>query len=308
MGRKFSLLSLIPFARASRTLAVRTLILAVAACQLFGQIDRGTIEGVVKDQSGGVVPDAKVLVIQTETNSAIELRTNSEGAYVAPNLPAAIYRLEFEKAGFGKVVRQPIDVRPRAESRVDVTLNTGTVSESITITAESPILDTATLNNSVGFKDTLIEELPLIVVGTKRDITGFLDNMPGTNQTNTFIPTVNGSVTQATEGFIDGVRAGERLQRGSLAENGPFLEQVGEVNVVTSAFNAEYGGFGNWFTNVIIKSGTNKYHGEVFDHFGNDKLNARLFTAQKRQPVRQNEGGFTFGGPVVIPGVYDGHD
>ena len=205
-------------------------------------------------------------------------------------------------------MREPVDVRPRASVRVDVSLNPGTVSESITITAESPILDTAAVNNSVGFKDTLIQELPMIVVGTKRDITGFLNNMPGANQTNTFIPTVNGSVTQATEGFIDGVRAGERLQRGSLAENGPFLEQVGEVNVVAGAFNAEYGGFGNWFTNVIIKSGTNKWHGSVFDHLGNDKLNARLFTAQKRQPVRQNEGGFTFGGPVVIPHVYDGHD
>jgi hypothetical protein len=309
MRGKFSLLNVIQSSRTTGARAVSIpLLLLMAACQLFGQIDRGTIQGVVKDQSGGVVPDAKVLVIQTETNSTIELRTNADGAYVAPNLPAAIYRLEFEKAGFGKVVRQPIDVRPRAESRVDVTLNTGTVSESITITAEAPVLDTAAINNSVGFKDTLIEELPLIVVGTKRDITSFLNNMPGTTQPNTFIASVNASPTQATEGFIDGVRATERLERGSLAENGPFLEQVSEVNVVTSAFNAEYGGFGNWFTNVIIKSGTNKYHGEVFDHFGNDKLNARLFTAKKRQPVRQNEGGFTFGGPLVIPGVYDGHD
>jgi hypothetical protein len=308
MGRKFSLLSLIPFARASRSLAVRALILAVAACQLFGQIDRGTIEGVVKDQSGAVVPGARVQIIQTETNSALELSTNGDGIYNAPNLPVAIYRVVIGKTGFGTVVREPVDVRPRASVRVDVSLNPGTVSESITITAESPILDTAAINNSVGFKDTLIQELPMIVVGTKRDITGFLNNMPGTNQPNTFIATVNGSVTQATEGFIDGVRAGERLQRGSLAENGPFLEQVGEVNVVTSAFNAEYGGFGNWFTNVIIKSGTNKYHGSVFDHLGNDKLNARSFTAQKRQTVRQNEGGFTFGGPLVIPGVYDGHD
>jgi len=309
MGRKFTLSSLIPSARASRSLAVRiALFLAVAACQLFGQIDRGTIEGVVKDQSGAVVPNARVQIIQTETNSALELSTNGEGLYNAPNLPVAIYRVVIGKTGFGTVVREPVDVRPRASVRVDVSLNPGTVSESITITADAPVLDTAAINNSVGFKDTFIQELPMIVVGTKRDITGFLNNMPGTNQPNTFIATVNGSVTQATEGFIDGVRAGERLQRGSLAENGPFLEQVGEVNVVTSAFNAEYGGFGNWFTNVIIKSGTNKYHGSVFDHLGNDKLNARLFTAQKRQPVRQNEGGFTFGGPLVIPGVYDGHD
>jgi len=90
MGRKSSLVSIIRSPRVIRLRAVRSaLFLVMAACQLFGQIDRGTIQGVVKDQSGGVVPDAKVLVIQTETNSAIELRTNSEGAYVAPNLPAA---------------------------------------------------------------------------------------------------------------------------------------------------------------------------------------------------------------------------
>lgn len=308
MGRN-SLLSLIPSERAMRSRAVQvTLFLTLAACQSFGQIDRGTIQGVVKDSSGAVVPNAKVQIIQAETNSILELSTNSEGLYIAPNLPAAIYRVEIEKAGFGKVVRQPVDVRPRVDSEVDVTLNPGTATESVTITTDAPILDTAAVNNSVGFKDTLVQELPLIVVGTKRDITGFLDNMPGANQTNTFIPTVNGSVTQATEGFIDGIRASERLQRGSLAENGPFIEQVGEVNVVAGAFNAEYGGFGNWFTNVIIKSGTNKWHGSVFDHLGNDKLNARSFFAQARTPYRQNEGGFTIGGPVVIPHVYNGHD
>ena len=307
MGRKFSLLS--QSARASRSLAVRVaFFLAVAAFQLLGQIDRGTIEGVVKDQSGAVVPNARVQIIQTETNSALELSTNGEGLYNAPNLPVAIYRVVIGKPGFGTVVREPVDVRPRASVRVDVSLNPGTVSESITITADAPVLDTAAINNSVGFKDTLIQEIPFILPGTKRDITGFLNNMPGANNTNTFIPTVNGSVTQATEGFIDGVRATERLQRGSLSENGPFLEQVSEVNVVTSAFNAEYGGFGNWFTNVIIKSGTNKWHGSVFDHLQNDKLNARSFFAQKKQTVRNNEGGFTFGGPLVIPHVYDGHD
>jgi len=307
MGRKFSLVS--QSARASRSLAVRVaFFLAVAAFQLLGQIDRGTIEGVVKDQSGAVVPNARVQIIQTETNSALELSTNGEGLYNAPNLPVAIYRVVIGKPGFGTVVREPVDVRPRASVRVDVSLNPGTVSESITITADAPVLDTAAINNSVGFKDTLIQEIPFILPGTKRDITGFLNNMPGANNTNTFIPTVNGSVTQATEGFIDGVRATERLQRGSLSENGPFLEQVSEVNVVTSAFNAEYGGFGNWFTNVIIKSGTNKWHGSVFDHLQNDKLNARSFFAQKKQTVRNNEGGFTFGGPLVIPHVYDGHD
>jgi hypothetical protein len=71
------------------------------------------------------------------------------------------------------------------------------------------------------------------------------------------------------------------------------MEQVGEVSIVANAFNAEYGGFGNWFANVTIKSGTNEVHGSVFDHLGNDKLNARSFFQPKRTPYRQNEGGFT---------------
>ena len=122
-----------------------------------------------------------------------------------------------------------------------------------TAAADAPLLDTAAVNNSVDFKNTLVEQLPLVVVGTKRDITGFLDNMPGTTNTGTFTPAVNASVTGATEGFIDGAPASERLEKGSLQENGPALEQVGQVTVVTGAFNAEYGGFGNWFTNVVIR-------------------------------------------------------
>jgi len=300
-----------PF-RADRKHQPQWIILAafflVAASPLWGQIDRGTLQGIVKDPSGAVVPGAKVHLVQIETGSVVELVTDGAGLYTAPNLPAAVYRVEVEKPGFEKLVRQPVDVRPRVESTVDVVLQTGSVSETVNVTADAPLLDTAAVNNSVDFKNTLVEQLPLVVVGTKRDITGFLDNMPGTTNTGTFTPAVNASVTGATEGFIDGAPASERLEKGSLQENGPALEQVGQVTVVTGAFNAEYGGFGNWFTNVIIKSGTNTLHGSVWDHLGNNVLNARAFFAAARTPYRQNEGGFTLGGPVVIPHLYNGRN
>jgi hypothetical protein len=299
-----------PFAgeRFRKSLTVLALLLLVTAIPVWGQIDRGTILGLVTDASGAMVPGAKVQIIRIDTNSTIELSTNNEGLYIAPNLPAAAYRVVVEKPGFSTFKREPVEVQPRAQASVDVVLQAGGVNESITVSTDAPILDTAAVNNSAGFKDKMIQELPMIVVGTKRDITGFLDNLPGANNTNTFIPTVNGSTTGATEGFIDGARASERIQKGALSENGPFLEQVGEVTVVTGAFNAEYGGFGSWFTNVIIKSGTNKLHGSVFDHLGNDVLNARSFFAKARTPLRQNEGGFTIGGPVVIPHVYNGRN
>lgn len=283
-------------------------VLLLAAGAAWGQIDRGTIEGIVKDPSGLGIPDAKVQVIRIDTNSALDLETNMEGLYTAPNLPAGNYRLVFQKAGFSAVTREPVEVRPRMDVRVDMTLQPGTVSESITVTEEAPLLDTATMNNAAGFRQDLIQQLPVIVVGTKRDVTGFLNNLPGTTNTNTFTPSVNAAPTGKTEAFLDGAPASERIMVGAFSENGPFMEQVGEVSIVANAFNAEYGGFGNWFANVTIRSGSNDWHGSAFDHLGNDKLNARSFFQPTRTPYRQNEGGFTLGGPVVIPHVYNGRN
>jgi hypothetical protein len=119
---------------------------------------------------------------------------------------------------------------------------------------------------------------------------------------------MNGNVGTNTEIFIDGAPANERLVNGSITEVGPFIEMVGEVTVSANAFNAEYGGFGAFFTNVTIRSGTNTLHGSIFDHLGNSALNARSFFQPFITPYRQNEGGFTLGGPVVIPKIYNGRN
>jgi hypothetical protein len=278
---------------------------AVAA---WGQIDRGTIGGLVKDQSGLAVPSAKVQVIRIDTNSALDLETNMEGLYTVPNLPAAVYRVVFQKAGFGSVTREPVEVRPRMDVRVDVTLQPGAVTQSVTVTADTPMLDTSPVNNATGLKDEMIQQLPMINIGSKRDMASFLNNLPGTTSYNAMTPSVNGAQVAASETFIDGAPASQRLVPGDLQEVGPVYEQVGELNIVANAFNAEYGGFGAWFANITIKSGTNQLHGSVFEHLGNDKLNARMFFATKRPAYRQNEGGFTLGGPLVIPHVYNGRD
>jgi len=249
-----------------------------------------------------------VQVVGSNTNSTLELVTNGERLYTAPNLPASTYRLVFAKQGFASVTREPIEVRPRGSVRVDTMLQPGAVSESINVSAEAPVLDTAAINNSAGFQQDMIQQLPVIVVGTKRDVTGFLNNLPGTTNANTFTPSVNGAPLGKAETFLDGAPASQRIMVGAFSENGPMMEQVGEVSIVANAFNAEYGGFGSWFSNVTIRSGTNSLHGSVFDHLGNDKLNARSFFQPRRTPYRQNEGGFTLGGALVIPGVYNGKD
>ena len=144
----------------STTWLVATLLcLFAAVAPAFGQIDRGTIQGLVKDPSGAVVPGAKVHIVGIETGSVFELTTDGAGLYTAPNLPAAMYRVEIEKAGFEKFVRQTVEVRPRVESTVDVVLQTGSMNQTVDVTGDAPLLDTAAANNSVDFKDTLVEQL-----------------------------------------------------------------------------------------------------------------------------------------------------
>lgn len=286
----------------------RGVLLTLLSTAAWGQIDRGTIQGVVSDPSGLSVAETKVQVVGIDTNSVLESATNAEGLYTLPNLPAGNYRMIFEKTGFKGLTREPVEVRPRATIRVDVTLEIGAVTESVTVRDEAPLLDTATMNNAAGFKQDLIQSLPIIVVGTKRDVTAVLSSLPGTTNANTFTPSVNAAPLGKTETFLDGAPASQRILVGAFSENGPMIEQVGEVSIVANSFNAEYGGFGNWFANVTIRSGGNQLHGSVFDHLGNDKLNARSFFQPTRTPYRQNEGGFTLGGPIVIPGVYNGKD
>jgi hypothetical protein len=271
-----------------------------AAMPAFCQLDRGNIEGLVIDQSGAVVPGAKVQVIRVDTNSALELATNSEGLFVLPNLPQGTYRVVVQKEGFATATREPVEVRPSVRTRVDITVQPGTVAESVTVSTEAPMLDTTPIANTAGLKGDQIQELPFISNnGTKRDVSSYLNYLP---------PTYSGAGT--TEIFVDGAPATQLIvgMAGRMDEVGPAVETVGEMNVVANAFNAEYGGFANSFTNVTVRSGNNDLHGSVYHHVSNDAFNARSFFQPKKMPYRQNEGGFTFSGPLVLPHIYNGRN
>jgi hypothetical protein len=290
-------------------LLLASLVTAIAgltlASETSAQSDRGTIQGLVTDSSGAVVPGARVEIIQTQTNSTTVIATNNEGLYTAPNLPRGEYRVVVTKDGFAAAVTEGIDLRAGIQIRADVTLQPTGVQEQVTVTA--PNVDVSSINNSATLSEKLINELPVIVTGTKRDITGLLQNLPGFTGGGTFVPRANGANVGDTEVFIDGGRSSQFIQRGALAEVGPAIEQVGEFSVVSNGFNAEYGGVGIWFSNVTIKSGTNRFSGSVFDHFGTDALNARSYFQASKSDYKQHEGGFTLGGPVVLP-KYDGRN
>ncbi len=304
------------------TRALRLLpLFAATTCLLLAQTDRGTIEGTVKDPNGAIVPAAKIEVVNIETNSKLEFETNEEGRYLASGLPVGTYRLIVQRQGFRTVVREPILVSAQSNLAVEFRLQLGSQTDTVTVSGESPMLDVSATNNPSNLSAKFIDDLPMIVFGEKRNITDNLRFLPGNTSSNGSLGSgeaaeswsgrVNSAVQGATEIFVDGAPSARvcGTRRGSVLENGPVVEAVAEYTVVTSAFNAEYGGFGSWFTTVTMKSGTNSVHGKVYDYFGNDKLNARsFFQGPVKQKLRQNEGGFQFGGPVYIPKVYDGRN
>ena len=122
----------------SRAVAL-LLVLFPSVVMVSAQIDRGTIQGVVKDQTGAVIPGAKIQIIRIDTNSTLDLSTNEEGLYTAPNLPVGDYRIVVEQAGFAITKREPIEVRTGVQIRVDMTLQTGGLTETVSVTDEAPL-------------------------------------------------------------------------------------------------------------------------------------------------------------------------
>ncbi len=290
-----------------RALVVVGTLLAIMACATVAsaQSDRGTIQGIVTDQSGAMVPGAQVEIRHLATGTVTTIATNSVGLFTAPNLPLGDYLVLVTKDGFAPATADGIDLRSGVQIRVDLVLSPSGVTEAVTVSASA--LDASTITNTTAMSEKLVKEIPVIVAANKRDITGFLVNLPGFTSGTTFNPRVNGANVGETEVFVDGGRGSQAISRGSLAENGPSLEQVGEFSVVSNGFNAEYGGFGIWFSNVTIKSGSNRFAGSVYDHYGTDALNEKTYFQAKKTKYKQHEGGFTLGGPVVFPG-YNGRN
>jgi hypothetical protein len=291
----------------------RLAIIAFIVCPLalrlsLAQTDRGTIEGFVTDASGAAIENARVQIVQIETNTTIEVVTNELGRYFVANLPLGTYRVVVQQQGFRTARWEPILIHSQTRARVDITLQVGALTETIQVTSEAPLLDASSAALTTGLTTKFIEELPLITIGRKRDITAFLRYLPGVTRDSTWGARVNGANPGNSEVFIDGAPGSMGNVRGGIQENGPAVEHVGEFSIITNAFNAEYGRTGTWLTNITIRSGTNELHGSVFNYFANDKLNARSFFQNQRTIVRQNEGGFTVGGPVYLPKIYDGRN
>jgi len=271
--------------------------LAAPARPARAQVAAGEITGLVKDQAGAAVRGATVTVTDISTNRQRVVTSSAQGAYAVPSLPPGEYRLDVELTGFRSVRRAGIHLATGEKARIDFDLAVGKISEQVTVTADSPMLRavTASLGNVVEHEQVV--QLPL----NGRAFIMLAALAPGVAlPPNTQLPRINGGRPRTNEYLFDGISV-LQPEPGQVAFF-PVIDAIQEFKIESNSPAAEFGRFNGGVINLTTKSGTNVFHGNGFEFFRNQSLNARNFF-QSTNPVkpeyRRSQFGGTFGGPVV---------
>ncbi len=261
------------------------------------------IAGIVKDSSGSSIPGAAIKATQTATGVVRTTNSGADGGYVLPNLPIGPYLLEVTKEGFTKYVQSGIVLQVDTQPTVDVALQVGSISEQVTVEAAVAQVETRTTSIGQVVDNQRIMEMPL----NGRDVHEliFLAGMakfPGTASLQsvrnypTVVVAVAGGAPDSVSYNLDGVIHQDPYNNLSLPL--PFPDAVQEFKVETSAIPAQYGYHSTATVNAVTKSGTNQFHGDLFEFLRNGDLNARDFFAKVRDTLKRNQFGGVIGGPV----------
>src|SRR3982750_2185565 len=288
----------------------------LAACVAFGQISSGTISGSVEDPTGAVIPNAQVAVKQLSTGESRNTTTNANGEFNVPFLQPGQYSLTATAGGFKSKTLSGLIVQVDQRMNLRITLDVGSSTETVEVTGAAPLVDSATSSLGQVIASKQILDLPLngrnafalgLLSGNTTPMFGMGSNLP-------FI--AGGGRFSANEVTLDGVDNNTVSNAGSIGRNGiavvPSVDAVQEFKVKTSTFSAEFGHAAGAVVNAAIKSGSNQFHGTLFEFLRNNVLDANNFftnaAGQPRAPFHQNQFGFAVGGPVFIPKLYKGRN
>jgi hypothetical protein len=282
--------------------------LSVSAVCVLAQSNTGSIVGVVQDANSGTIAGATVTITNVGTNDKRTVQTNSEGYYEALSLPTGIYKVVAGAKGFQETTLNEVRLAVGDRLRADLQLGVGAVSETVLVAAQTNI---ETETSTVG--DTITTERVANVPVNGRDFTGLLTTVPGSVQsTNQFQTSINGipSTFGGSSVLVDGIDAGRVdlngtsnvLGRIESRVNRVSMDSVQEVQVVEQNYSAQYGQAIGAVINPITKSGTNSFHGSVFDYFRNEALDANDFFNNEsgfpRNQFRLNQFGGNVSGPI----------
>ena len=282
--------------------------LLLMAAVVFGQGVSGRILGTIQDGSGAVVANASVTITNQGTGIKAKTVTDSHGEYRIDNLPPGNYRVQFEVPGFRAVVSEGNVVTVDNSTRVDITLEVGSTSETMQVNAVEPLVDTtsSSLGEVVDQKD--LASLPLngrvfsqLVQTVPGSVAAGFGSAPeaaaGAGTTTAITASVNGMPWGGTTYTLDGVNNMELLN--AFINVTPPLDSLQELKVSTNNAEATVGTYGGAQVNAYVKSGTNQIHGSAYEFYRSDALNAYQWRATSKAPYKGNQFGGSFGGPII---------
>src|SRR5262245_36482232 len=300
------------------------LILVAAVSSVYGQVGRASLTGIVRDQSGSIVQSVSVTAVHTATGMSYQTNTNDEGVYNLGALPVGQYKITFQIAGFKEVIREGVNLTAGQIARIDPIIEVGAVTEKVTVTADASLLQTESSQISASVSSRVFVDLPLNF-GGGRNMAEFANRLvPGVNGAG-YTMRIQGTPGASQGILIDGMTNLAGFLPGDFAEASVSPEAIQELNVFTGNVSAEHGRQGGGTLNFTLKSGTNRLHGSAFYFLRNEALNSndwnnnRILAADPnftrpdtanfvRPKDRRNDWGFSGGGPVYIPKVYDGRN
>ncbi len=290
-----------------RIVSVVLLASLMVCLPLIAQESTGGINGTVRDETGGVIPGVEVSVTNAAIGSQVSTVTGDEGTYTFNSLPVGEYTVTTSMSGFTTLEQTGVRVVSGEVLNLDAELAIGEVTETVEVTGALPTIEKT--SNKAGYArvNEEIARLPLAVANSQRSSQSFLRTMPGVS----FVPSrtdgdegaamqrsfIQGTPNSTASYSIDGLRSSSSMHSNLRDDNAPIPDLVEEFRLDTNT-NAEHGFDSGVAVTLVFKSGTNDFHGNAFWYVRNEKLDARPWFAAERSISKQNEYGFTLGGPL----------
>ena len=291
--------------------------LLLCSVSVFAQEVRASLSGLITDKSSAPIAAAEVLITNTATNATLRAQSSSSGNYVLPFLAPGRYTLNVQLKGFKKFVRENIVLQAQDKARVDIELEVGDLTQSITVSDAVSLLETESASRSQVIANELLQNVPtqgrnpfqiawsaagVIKTGDWRYLRSF--DIGGTTGIS-----INGGKNRENEVLLDGI---SNVRGDRTVIHVPTMETVQEFKVLTNTYDSQYGRTGGGIVSIVTKSGGNQFHGNAFEYFQAEELNANQSelnrTGVKKPPMNINTYGLQASGPVWIPKIYDGRN
>src|SRR5207245_1552928 len=267
--------------------------------------------GPMLDPGHAVLPESTVAGVNNATGVESKTTSTAAGAYTLPYLPAATYTVRASAPNFKISTAENVMLRVPQDLTLNISLQIGAVSQQVTVSDQAPLIDTGTAEIERYISVEEYKSWPIFVDDGQRQIQSFIfSSLPGTSG-DTFKGSINGGQEYSHEILIEGIPVGRSdLSGGNNNEFSPSAEAVSEFKLQTGAIGAQYNGGQTAVANFNIRSGTNDLHGTAFYYIQNEALNALDLQSKtagdKKAKFRENNWGYSLGGPVYIPKVYNG--